>query len=330
MNRVPMTEDAARLVLVEAGRRLLAEGLVARSWGNLSVRLDAESMAVTPSGILWNDLTPEMISVVNLATGEWKGEYKPSGERKVHREIYRRRPEVNAVVHTHQSAASVCAVARVPVSLGTDQVPCAPYGLPGTKSLTRGTVGALAGGPAVLMANHGVFTVGKDLAQAFDRIRDLEVACADLIEARATTPLPGRADSPWNPGWLTAVQTTEGPAWRSQAPYTVGWSVLGRALPALLDDLAQLAGARVAVLQEMPIRRPRSDVVFIRERGAVVWGADAEALAMVVEKATRAALGAEGLGGAHRFPAWEAELMRLVYKNAYSKQAVTRPRPATP
>ena len=75
--KAPLTEARARTALVDAGRRLVAEGLVARSWGNVSVRLDAQTMAITPSGIPWNDLTEEMISLVNLETGERSGAVKP-------------------------------------------------------------------------------------------------------------------------------------------------------------------------------------------------------------------------------------------------------------
>lgn len=320
-----MTEARARSALVEAGHRLLAEGLVARSWGNLSLRLGSH-MAVTPSGIPWTDLTEEMIVLVDLETDAWSGPWKPSGERKVHREIYRRRPEVGAIAHTHQNAASVCAVARVTVPLGNELVPCAPYGLPGTKALTRGTVGALGAGSAVLMANHGVFTVGTSLAQAFERIQTLETACSDLVAQRAASKLPARVDAPWDPQWLSSVPATEGPwngtrLWLSTAPFTVAWAQRGLALPALLDDLAQLAGSKVGVEGAIPAHRPKNDVVLIQGRGAIVSGEDAEALAMVVEKAARAALGAEGLGGARAFPAWEATLMRWVYKNSYAKQA---------
>lgn len=315
-----MTEAAARTALVDAGRRLLAEGLVARSWGNLSLRLDEKTMLVTPSGILWPEVTEAMLSRVDLETGEWTGKWKPSGERKVHREIYRRRPEVGAVAHTHQNAASVCAAARVSVPWGTELVACAPYALPGTKALTQGTVDALGSGAAVLMANHGVFAVGADLDQAFERIRALETACADLA-ARSNAELPARTDLAWNPRWLTPVPDAPPGTFRSSAPFTLAWSTRGRPLPALLDDLAQLAGARVKVVSHPPRSRLANDVVLIRDRGALVSGSDVEALAMVVEKACRAALGAEGLGGAQAFPAWEATLMRLVYKNAYAKQA---------
>lgn len=313
-----MTGAEARRALVDYGRRLQTEGLVARSWGNLSVRLDETTMAVTPSGIPWADLTEAMIVEVNLETGEWSGPWKPSGERKVHRAIYLQRPEVGAVAHTHQSAASVCAAARVSVVLDGQTIPCAPYGLPGTKTLTRGTVEALAGGPAVLLANHGVFTVGADLDEAFLRIRRLETACADLVHSPI---LPTRTDTPWDPRWLRALDPQPGrEAWLSTAPFTVQWSRRNQPLRALLDDLAQLAGPWVPPVRQIP-KHLAKDVVLVRGQGALVAGPDAEALAMVVEKGARAALGAEGLGGAHAFPAWEAWLMRLVYAQSYAKQA---------
>jgi L-fuculose-phosphate aldolase len=310
-----MTEQEARRALVEAGHRLAAEGLVARSWGNVSVRLDGSTMAVTPSGVLWNNVTEEQISLVDLETGEWRGTWKPSGERKVHREIYRRRPEVNAVVHTHQNAASACAAARQPVPVPTGVVPCAPYALPGTKTLTRATVAALGPGATVLLANHGVFTTGRDLGQAFAEAAMLEHDCADYLEVVAPRPLPARADAKWQSSWLTPLDTESG-AFFSAAPYTVAWSQRGKPLLAVLDDLAQLAGSQVPCRAEPS---PRLDACLIRNRGAVVRGPDAEALAMVIEKAARAVIAGEGLGGARRFPAWEARLMRWVYKNSYRK-----------
>ena len=316
-----MTEDQARTHLVAAGRRLADDGLVARSWGNLSVRLGG-SMAVTPSGIPWADLRPEMIVVVDLETGAWSGPWKPSGERKVHREIYRRRPDVAAVVHTHQNAASACAAARLAVPTRDGLIPCAPYALPGTKALTRGTVNALAEGPAVLMANHGVFTVGANLDEAFDRVQSLERDCSFHLSARTTQPFPARTDVPWNSRWLEPWVLADGTGGQiSAAPFTLAWSDTGRALPAVLDDLAQLAGAKVRCLPEVPSRRPQNDVVLVKGKGALVCGEDAEALAMVVEKAARAMLGGEGLGGAKPFPAWEAVVMRWVYKNSYAKLA---------
>jgi len=323
-----VTQDEARKELVAAGRRLLAGGLVARSWGNLSLRLDDRSMAVTPSGIPYPDLREEMIVVVDLVTDAWEGPWKPSGERKVHREIYRRRPDVKAVVHTHQNAASAWAASRLPVPTATGLVKCAPYALPGTKTLTQGTVDALGLGSAVLMANHGVFAVGADLDQAFTRIAGLEKDCAVQLASRALRGLPAKADTPWDGAWLSPVTLADGtPAQVSTAPFTVAWAARRLPLPALLDDLAQLVGPRVRSADQLPARRPSADAVLVAGTGAVVCGADAEALAMVIEKAARAAIACEGLGGARPFPAWEARLMRWVYKNSYAKQAARARKP---
>ncbi len=320
-----MNEAEGRHALVDAGHRLLAEGLVARTWGNLSVRLDEHSMLVTPSGIAYPDLTEKMIVRVDLDTDQWSGPFKPSGERKLHAETYRRRPDVLAGVHTHQVAASICAAARVPVPTPFGEVPCAPYALPGTKKITEGTAGALADGPAVLMANHGAFAVGGTLEEAFDRVSMLEQACSTHVVVKRPhegSHMPADPDAPWDPECLQPVELGDGSAaWLSTAPFTVRFSTLRRPLPPVLDDLAQLTGRRVAVLRSTPKRRPRADAVLVPGRGALVFGSDHEAVAMVVEKAARAWIGAAGLGGAKALPLWEALLMRAIYARSYSKQA---------
>ena len=257
-----MIESEAREALVEGGRRLLAEGLVARTWGNLSLRLDDGGIAITPSGIPYGDLTAEMIVRMDPETGEWSGPWRPSGERKVHLEVYRRRPEVQAVVHTHQMAASICAAARSPLPASSGTVPCAAYALPGTKKLTTATVGALGDGPAVLMANHGALTVGGDLDEAFQRIVALERDAAQHVVSwrpREGSHLPADADAPWEATWLSPVELRDGStAWLSAAPFTVRFSMLRRALPPVLDDVAQVAGRQVGFTSRMPRRTPRA------------------------------------------------------------------------
>jgi L-fuculose-phosphate aldolase len=317
-----VTEAEARKVLVEAGERLLAENLVARSWGNLSLRLDEKTMAITPSGIPYTDLRPEMIVIVDIESGEWKGEWKPSGERALHRAIYRMRPQANAIVHSHQSAASACAASRVPVRANWGEVPCAAYALPSTSALAKATVAALGDRPAVLLANHGVFTVGADMDEAFDRARALETACASFLESKAATKLPCRPDKAWSAKDLESVDTMLGfSSFMSKAPFTLAWAERGRELPAVLDDLAQLVGAKVPSAAEWPRRPPKQDALFIKGQGLLVRGQDAEALAMVVEKAARAAICGEAIGGAVKIPAIEARLMHVVYKQSYAKRA---------
>lgn len=314
-------QEQARAELVAAGRELLAAGLVARTWGNLSLRLPGGRMAVTPSGIEYPDLTPEMIVVVDLATGEWAGDFKPTSERKVHAEIYRTRPEVQAVVHTHQNAASACAAVRRPVPTAAGLVPCAAYGLPGTKKLTAATVGALADGDSALMANHGVIAVGDSLDAAFGVVAELERECADHL-SRLDPDLPARVDEPWQPQWTFNTVLADGtPALVSRAPFTAQWVQLRQPLPAVLDDLAQICGPRLGRRDRVPGSAPRTGAVLLDGLGVLLTGDDALATALVVEKAARAVIAGAALGGARPLPWWEAQLMHAVYQASYAKQA---------
>ncbi len=309
-----MTPAHARAAVVEASRRLLDAGLVAKTWGSVSVRLDEATMAITPGGVAFPDLIENMVVAVDLETDQWSGGYRPSAERALHRQAYRSRPDVAAVVHTHQVAASMCAAARVGVPMPLGTVPCAKHGLPGSARLARDTVAALGEGPAVLMANHGALAVGASLDEAYDRVHLLERACAEHVVARRPREgahMPADADAPWDPSCLEPVPLRDGTsAWLSTAPFTLRFAELRRPMPPVLNDLAELAGRRVRVLRGMPKRRPRADAVLVAARGALVLGPDHEATAMVIERAARAWIGAAGLGGAVELPGWEARLLR--------------------
>ena len=180
-----------RQAVVGAGRRLLAEGLVARTWGNVSVRAGSEHMLITPSGRAYEGMVPEDIVPVNLRTGDYEGPLKPSSEGKLHAEIYRTRPEIQAVIHTHQMNASTVAAARreVPpilddmVQIIGPSVRVADYALPSTHKIVRLTVKALRGRMAALMANHGAVCLGRNLDEAFVVCQILEKACKAFIEA---------------------------------------------------------------------------------------------------------------------------------------------------
>ena len=186
-----MNLEQARIAVLEAGRRLVEEGLVARTWGNVSARVDGGTMLITPSGRKYEELTADDMVAVDLKTGKYDGPLKPSSEKGLHLEIYRRRPEINAVIHTHQMNASTVAAARREVPPILDDmaqiigpsVRVADYALPSTKKLVRATVKALKGRMAALMANHGAVCVGRDLDEAFVVCQVLEKACKALIEA---------------------------------------------------------------------------------------------------------------------------------------------------
>ena len=183
---------ATRRSVVAAGHRLLEAGLVARSWGNVSIRLDERRCLITPSGRRYSELTEKEVVVYDLLTGAYEGDLKPSSEAGLHARIYRERSDVHAIIHTHQPEASVLAAAHCALAIADKNqrnllgpfVRCAPYGLPSTKKLIEATSRALAGGKAVLMANHGAVCVGVDIDDAFAVADALEAACAAHVRER--------------------------------------------------------------------------------------------------------------------------------------------------
>jgi L-fuculose-phosphate aldolase len=180
-----------RELLVKAGLRLLHEGLVSRTWGNISIKLNDSEMLVTPSGKFYDEVTPADMVLVNFKTNEYNSEIKPSSEFKMHSGIYNDRKDVNAIIHTHQMNASTCAAARREVPAVLDDlaqiigpsVRVAEYALPSTNKIVKATVKALKGRNAALMANHGAVCVGRDLDEAFVVCEVLEKGCKAFIEA---------------------------------------------------------------------------------------------------------------------------------------------------
>lgn len=180
-----------RELLVKAGLRLLNEGLVSRTWGNISIKVNDSEMLVTPSGKFYDEVTPNDMVLVNFRTNEYKSEIKPSSEFKMHSGIYNDRKDVNAIIHTHQMNASTCAAARREVPPVLDDlaqiigpsVRVAEYALPSTNKIVKATVKALKGRNAALMANHGAVCVGRDLDEAFVVCEVLEKGCKAFIEA---------------------------------------------------------------------------------------------------------------------------------------------------
>jgi len=192
-----MGTEAARRDLLAASLALVEKRLVARTWGNLSLRIDASSFLVTPSGIPYEDLSPQDMVEVRIADLGWSGRLKPSSEKGLHAMIYRMRPEAGAVVHTHQFWASAVAAARLSIpasALKGGAIPCARYALPTTNALVRSAEKALkaSGADAILLANHGAACIGADLEQAIARAEELEArARAFVLEAFARKRDPG-------------------------------------------------------------------------------------------------------------------------------------------
>ncbi len=169
------TINQLRADVVAAGVELLEKGLVAGTWGNISVRCSKSRLvAVSPSGRSYTTLTTDDIIIVDEHGTVVEGRWKPSTELPLHLAVYKARPDVRAVVHTHSIFASACAVARkaIPpiledlVQVVGGAVEVAEYATPGTERLAHNAVVALEGKNAVLLANHGVIGCGQSLREA--------------------------------------------------------------------------------------------------------------------------------------------------------------------
>ena len=132
----------AKKHIIRISRDLHEIGLLVRTWGNISCRVDDEHMLITPSGIRYEDLTPEMIVQVNINDFSYEGDYKPSSELKVHAAAYRIRKDCGFIVHTHQvfaTCAGTLGIKKV-FSYFDDEdvtIPVAPYAMPGTDKLAE-------------------------------------------------------------------------------------------------------------------------------------------------------------------------------------------------
>jgi L-fuculose-phosphate aldolase len=185
-------DRALRQDLVRFGKMLHAQGFVAATDGNLSVRLDQSRILVTPTGFSKGMMSPEDMVIVDLHGKKLSGFYNPSSEITMHLTIYRMRPDVGAIVHAHPCTATGFASAgialdeplcsEVVITLGA--VPLAPYATTGTMELSDSLRPYIPFHDAILMANHGVVAYGDDLCRAYMRMEAVEHYAKIVLAAR--------------------------------------------------------------------------------------------------------------------------------------------------
>jgi L-fuculose-phosphate aldolase len=175
-------EQEHRHDICAVGRWIHERGYVAATDGNVSVRLGADRILITPTSISKGMMTPEDLVVIDSDGRRVSGLRKPSSESAMHLLIYRLRPDVNAVCHAHPPTATGYAAAGIPLDkpilcelvIGLGTIPVARYGTPGTSELSAAMEPLVQGHDAILMANHGVVTYGPDLLDAFLRMETTE------------------------------------------------------------------------------------------------------------------------------------------------------------
>jgi len=199
-------EQLLRQEICRVGKAMDASGLSAflgvYAPGNLSARLPgSERIIISPSGLDKGLLKPRDLVVVDLNGHRVEGKYNVSTETPTHCAIYRKRPDVNAIVHAHSPGALAFAVAHQEIPATTIElaavsgarVPLARYGPPGTEDLAVNTAEALGDGSAVIMANHGIAAVGSTLDEAFNNALSVEFTARININAKT---LGGIAELP--------------------------------------------------------------------------------------------------------------------------------------
>ncbi|MET9179111.1 L-ribulose-5-phosphate 4-epimerase [Kitasatospora aureofaciens] len=196
------TIDRIRRQVSDLHQELVRYNLVVWTAGNVSARVPGEDLLVIkPSGVLYDELTPANMIVCDLDGKVVEGEHAPSSDTAAHAYVYRHLPEVGGVVHTHSTYACAwaargesvpCVLTAMADEFGAE-IPVGPFALIGDDSIGRGIVDTLRGhrSPAVLMQNHGVFTIGKDAEAAVKAA----VMCEDVartvhLSRQLGEPLP--------------------------------------------------------------------------------------------------------------------------------------------
>lgn len=195
-----LTELRAELTALHA--ELVRNGLVAWTAGNVSARIPGmAAFLIKPSGVSYDELTPESLVLCDLDGAVLAGEHAASSDTAAHAYIYRARPDTGGVVHTHSPYATAWAARAEPIpcvltAMADEfggEIPVGPFALIGGDDIGRGVVQTLDGhrSPAVLMQNHGVFTIGSSARAAVKAA----VMCEDVartvhLSRQLGTPVP--------------------------------------------------------------------------------------------------------------------------------------------
>ena len=195
-----MEEARARKLIVEIGKLLYDRSYVMASDGNISIRLDENTVLATPTMTCKGRMTEDCLALTDME-GKPLSDKRASSELAMHLLIYRERPDVKAVCHAHPPHGTAFAVAGLAIDqpilseviLTLGCVPLTSYGTPSTNELTDAMEPFVANHNALLMANHGAVAYGSDIWQAFDRLETLEHTAKIAILART---LGGANDLP--------------------------------------------------------------------------------------------------------------------------------------
>ena len=176
------TEREYREDICQIGRLVFGKGWVAANDGNITIRMDAERILATPTGVCKGMMQPDDLIIVDMKGNKISGRAERTSEIAMHTTVYGLRPDIKAVVHAHPPVATGYATAGRTLNLallpeviiGLGCVPLADYGLPGTDALTEPMLPLIPKFDALMMANHGAVCYGEDVFKAYFKMETME------------------------------------------------------------------------------------------------------------------------------------------------------------
>lgn len=184
-----LSDFEAKKAIVEIGKRMFIKGFVASNDGNISIRVGSNAIWTTPTGVSKGYMTPDMMVKIDMDGKVLAGRCKPSSEIKMHLRVYNENQDVMAVTHAHPPVATSFAIAGISldkailpeavVNLGS--VPIAHYATPGSTDVPDSVAPFCKSYNAVLLANHGALSWGKDVFEAYYRLESLEYYATILM-----------------------------------------------------------------------------------------------------------------------------------------------------
>ncbi len=199
-----MAEDNERLLrdeLIRVNRIVVERGLIRSSDGNISVRLNRNTLLITPSGVYKGWMSPEDLIVMDMEgmAVQAKEGLHPTSETFMHLEVYRQRPDVQAVIHAHPPFSTALTIAGKPfpveyipeVLIALGDVPTAAYATPGTHEMADSIHKLILNHNCILLSHHGSLTVGSNLVEALIALERMEhAAYTHWIGQAFGSPLP--------------------------------------------------------------------------------------------------------------------------------------------
>lgn len=347
-----MTEEEARRLVMEGVGKLVEYKLVARTWGNISARIDAEWMVITPSGRDYASLKATDLVKVRIRDLHWDGDIKPSSESGIHADCYALRPDVGYVVHTHQLWATAITLGGAEVA-GSQPVPYAPSASQALRKRVRTSVTKNGQCTAFQLARHGMLFLARDMEDAFRQALETEETCKEEFSRRVD--LSGSAPKALGSsvrrgdhfilslGSHTSVHEMDEEASGEAALHrqiylhnpkaqcivhchgkaSVALSRLHQTVHPVIDDIAQCGGVSFPCvdLDLAATSFKDSSLIFIKDAGALAIakdGQEALALETLTEKDASGELYARAMGTYSPLGRREAERQRRSYLESYS------------